>query len=83
LGVRGVDYWQPQVPAPVTSERRVACDGLPEPELELEPELEELVCCVAEAGGVDLAAELLWVSGATARLVDVSRAGVYFVTTTR
>ncbi|MBV9339224.1 MAG: hypothetical protein JO243_25320 [Solirubrobacterales bacterium] len=37
------DYWQPQVPAPVTNERSVACDGLPEPDLELEPEFEEFV----------------------------------------
>jgi hypothetical protein len=36
-----MDYWQPQVPAPVTSERSVAWDGLAEPELELEPEFEE------------------------------------------
>jgi len=36
-------YWQPQVPAPVTSERSVACDGLAEPEPELEPEFEEFV----------------------------------------
>jgi len=36
-----MDYWQPQVPAPVTSERSVACDGLREAELELDPDLEE------------------------------------------
>ena len=34
--VTGAGYWQPQVPAPVTSERRVAVDGA----AELEPELE-------------------------------------------
>jgi hypothetical protein len=38
-----VDYWQPQVPAPVTSERSVAFDGLAAPELEPEPEFDELV----------------------------------------
>ena len=36
-------YWQPQVPAPVTSERSVAFDGLCEPEFEPELEFEELV----------------------------------------
>ena len=43
-----VGYWQPQVPAPVTSERSVAFDGLAEPEPE--PEFDELVWCVGAAG---------------------------------
>jgi hypothetical protein len=43
--VTGAGYWQPQVPAPVTSERRVAVDGAAElePELELGLGLEGLV----------------------------------------
>jgi hypothetical protein len=38
-----VDYWQRQVPAPVTSERSVAFEGLAGPELEPELEFDELV----------------------------------------
>lgn len=36
-------YWQPQVPAPVTSDRSVAFDGVVEPEPELQPEFGRLV----------------------------------------
>jgi beta-phosphoglucomutase-like phosphatase (HAD superfamily) len=39
---RGVGQ-QPHVPAPVTSERRVAFEGLAELELDPEPEFDELV----------------------------------------
>ena len=39
-------YWQPQVPAPVTSERRVALDRL----AELEPEFELGEVCGWVAG---------------------------------
>jgi hypothetical protein len=38
-----VGYWQLHVPAPVTSDRSVAFDGLAELELEPEPEFDELV----------------------------------------
>lgn len=73
-------YWQLQVPAPVTSERSVAFDGLAEPELDLEPD--ELVC-VGAAGGVDPVPEPPWVSEVPPTLADVDRAGVYVATTTR
>jgi hypothetical protein len=82
-----VAYWQLQVPAPVTSDRSVAFDGLAEPELEREPEFDELVERVGAtggvAGGVDPVPELLWVSGVTPTLAEVDRAGVYVATTTR
>ena len=51
--------------------------------MELEPEFEEFVERVGEAGDVDPVAELLWVSGVTARDVEVSRTGVYLAVTTR
>jgi hypothetical protein len=76
-------YWQLHVPAPVTSERSVAFDGLAEPELDLEPAFAELVLCVDGAGGVDPAPETLWVSEVPPTLADVDRAGVYVATTTR
>jgi hypothetical protein len=79
-------YWQLQVPAPVTSERRAAFDGLVEPELEPEPEFDELVECVGATGvvaGVVDPVELLWVSGEAPVPADVRWAGVYVATTTR
>lgn len=70
-----VGYWQLHVPAPVTSDRSVAFDGLAEPEPELD-ELVERVGATGVADSVDPVAERLWVSLVAPMLADVCSAGV-------
>lgn len=66
----------------MTSDRRVAFDGLPDPELELEPGFEGLAWCVDAPGGETGAVELvLEVVGVSEVATTVIEAGLYWVVT--